>query len=58
MIVTHQWPKPIPLTQFDWSATLDDYDGAPDAGFQPIGHGATEEAAIADLREQIEEHGA
>lgn len=56
-IITHKWPKPIPLTSFDWSAVTDDYDGASDAGFQPIGHGATEQAAIADLAEQIEEHG-
>jgi hypothetical protein len=43
---------PIPLRQFDWSAIDDDtYDG-PGC---PIGAGATEAEAIADLLEQIEE---
>jgi hypothetical protein len=50
---------PIPIRCFDWSAVLaDEYDGAPDAGWQPVGHGETEQAAIADLLEQIEEHDA
>jgi len=57
-VVTNYWMKPIPTNKFDWSAVLDGYDGAPDAGFQPVGHGATEEEAIADLRDQIEEHDA
>jgi hypothetical protein len=35
-----------------YCATFDGYDGAPDAGFQPIGYGATEAEAIADLEEQ------
>ena len=56
-IVTRFWAKPIPINNFDWQATLDDYDGAPDAGWQPIGHGATEAEAIADLQEQLDEHG-
>lgn len=34
-----------------------EYDGAPDAGFQPVGYGKTEEAAVADLIEMEEEHG-
>jgi hypothetical protein len=55
IIRTHGWAKPIPIRDFDWCATLDDYDGAPDAGPQPIGYGATEEAAIADLKMQLEE---
>jgi hypothetical protein len=43
---------PIPIRDFDWSAVDDDtYDGEG----CPIGHGRTEEAAIADLMEQIEE---
>lgn len=50
----HVYP-PIPLRQFDWRATLGDYDGAPDAGHQPMGYGRTEEEAIADLQEQREE---
>lgn len=43
---------PIPIRDFDWSAVDDDtYDG-PGC---PIGSGPTEEAAIKDLLEQIEE---
>ena len=42
---------PIPDRRFDWSAVDDDtYDGPG----SPIGTGPTEEAAIADLMEQIE----
>jgi hypothetical protein len=45
---------PIPVRKFDWSAIDDDtYDGAEDSHC-PIGHGATEQEAIADLLEQIE----
>lgn len=51
-IVTNFWMKPIPLRQFDWSAVTDDYDGAEDS-HDPIGYGATEEKAIADLKEQM-----
>lgn len=47
---------PIGTTQFDWSAVLDDYDGAPDAGWQPVGYGATEAQAIANLQAEIEMH--
>jgi hypothetical protein len=43
----HVFP-PIPLRQFDWSAVLDDYDPG-----CPIGQGPTEEAAVADLLDQI-----
>jgi len=44
---------PIPGRSMDWSAVDDDtYDGAPDSNC-PIGRGPTEEAAIADLREQL-----
>ena len=43
---------PIPLRQFDWSATYDDYDGAPDSGNRgEIGYGRTEQEAIDDLKE-------
>lgn len=35
-----------------YQAIFDNYDGAPDAGFQPIGRGATEKEAIDDLLEQ------
>lgn len=47
---------PIPSRNFDWSAVLDNYDGAPDAGFNPVGHGATKKEAIENLIELIEEH--
>jgi hypothetical protein len=40
-----------------WHAYDDDtYDGAPDAGPQVVGHGATEYAAIADFWRQVAEH--
>lgn len=46
----HVYP-PIPIRQFDWCAYDDDtYDGPGSR----IGHGATEQAAIDDLLEQIE----
>lgn len=42
-IRTDYWPKPIPLRQFDWSATdSSTYDGAPDSGNRhQIGYGRT-----------------
>ena len=43
---------PIPIRDYDWSAVLDNYDGAPDADYHPVGHGATKELAIQDLLEQ------
>jgi len=47
---------PIPVRDMDWSATDDNYDGAEDSGNRhQIGRGATEEAAIADLLEQLED---
>ena len=43
---------PIPYRGWDWSAVDDDtYDGER----SPIGYGPTEAAAIADLKEQIED---
>lgn len=40
---------PIPIRSMDWSAIDDDtYDLG-----SPMGHGATEQEAIEDLREQI-----
>ncbi len=50
-IVTEFWPKPIPLRSRDWSAIDDDTYEPGD----PIGYGATEAEAIADLMAQIEE---
>lgn len=50
-IRTNYWAKPIPDRRFDWSAidyaTYDGLDG-------PIGFGATEAEAIADLKEKLE----
>ena len=43
-IVTDYWAKPVPLRQFDWTATFDDYEGG-----GPIGYGRTEQDAINDL---------
>lgn len=52
----HVFP-PIPDRSCDWSAIDEDtYDGAPDTHPPcPIGRGATEAEAIADLLEQIQE---
>lgn len=51
-IKTHYEYPPIPDRNFDWCAYDDDtYDGEG----SKIGWGATEEAAIADLMEQMEE---
>jgi hypothetical protein len=47
---------PIGTRQFDYSAVLDSYDGAQDAGWQPVGYGPTREAAREDLANEIEEH--
>lgn len=55
---SHDQP-PIPVRDMDWSAVTDDYDCDSDQdGFfslSPIGHGATEQEAIADLLDQLEE---
>lgn len=41
---------PIPDRGMDWTATFEDYDGAPDAKDRNlIGRGPTELSAIADL---------
>lgn len=48
---------PIPVRTFDWSAIDDDtYDGAEDSSC-PIGRGRTEQEAIDNLLEQIEDDG-
>jgi hypothetical protein len=49
-IITDYWRKPIPTDKFDWSAVEDGYEPP-----MPVGHGATEAEAIADLKRQIEE---
>jgi hypothetical protein len=56
---THEYP-PIPVRDMDWSAVDDDtydVDCDQDGYFSnsPIGRGATEEDAIKDLLEQLEE---
>ena len=40
---------PIPSRAFDYSAATDNYEPG-----QPIGYGPTEEAALADLRIELE----
>ena len=41
---------PIPIRDMDWSATLDGYEGG-----DPIGRGHTEDEAIADLKDQLDD---
>lgn len=60
-INTHFDYPPIPVRDMDWSAVTDDYDmtdvdetGQPYSNC-PVGHGATEQEAIADLLEQLED---
>jgi len=50
VIITEYWAKPIPQRQFDWSAVDADYEGG-----NPIGYGRTEQEAIADLKEQLDD---
>ena len=54
IITNHDYP-PIPVRMFDWSAHRDSWE----PGWGPVGHGATEAEAIADLldaeAEQYEE---
>lgn len=51
-IRTDYWAKPGPTRAYDWSAVFDNlYDGAPDAGPQWVGYGATEREAIINLLE-------
>lgn len=50
----HQIHPPIPTSSFDYSAILDDYDGAPDSPNQPVGYGKTPDLAIEDLIDQTE----
>jgi hypothetical protein len=41
---------PIPIRSLDWSATTEYYTPG-----GPVGHGATEEEAIADLKQQLDD---
>jgi len=50
-ICTDFWEKPVPSTAYDWSAVLDGYEGG-----DPIGYGSSEQAAIEDLKAQLDEH--
>lgn len=50
-IITNYWAKPIPLRQFDWSATYDN-DEPNDAGSMRTGYGRTEQDAVLDLIDQ------
>ena len=49
-IMTSYAPPPIPWRSFDWSA----WDDRLGADASAIGHGATEDAAIADFMDQLE----
>lgn len=48
-VKTKFWAKPIPDRRFDWEAIEEDYDLG-----SPMGFGATEQEAIADLLVEIE----
>lgn len=48
VIRTDYWPKPIPTDRADWTAWV---DGQEEWG---SGYGATQEEAIADLKEWLE----
>lgn len=47
-IITSHICPPVPSRQFDWSATEDGHEPG-----DAVGYGATEDAAIADLRMQL-----
>jgi hypothetical protein len=56
VINTDGWVKPIPCREFDWYASLDSYDYCTETGgSSPVGTGRTEQEAIADLLERLEE---
>jgi hypothetical protein len=46
---------PIPIRSFDWGAMVDDGSCDCPECHPPIGWGTTEQEAVADLMEQIEE---
>ena len=54
LYTSYEFP-PIPIRWMDWSCVSSEYDGAPDAGFQIIGQGINEQAAIDDWWEQYEQ---
>jgi hypothetical protein len=47
-VLTSFWLKPIPWRHYDWEATTSNYEPG-----HPIGFGATEADAIADLHVQL-----
>lgn len=49
-VITQNIYPPIPDRRFDWSAVTDNYEPG-----CPIGYGRTEQEAVADLAEQIED---
>lgn len=49
IIRTRYDPPPIPVREFDWSATTDNYEPG-----HPIGWGSTEAEAIRDLKKLID----
>lgn len=49
IVTDHVYP-PIPDRRWDWSAVTDNYEPG-----EPIGHGRTEQAAIDDLLQQLED---
>jgi hypothetical protein len=59
-IVTKYDPPPIPTRKYDWTATFEDYDADYDGYMcayygDPIGEGATEQEAIDNLLDQVDE---
>jgi hypothetical protein len=48
--ITSHWAKPSLMRQFDWEAVTDDYEPG-----DPIGYGVTEQEAVDDLVEQVED---
>lgn len=55
VIVTSYDYPPIPIRSFDWNATFDDYDGAPDGGHQCSGSSYTELGAVEELYSDYED---
>lgn len=49
---------PIPVRCCDWQAMLDGDEPSEEGPSPPVGRGATEEEAIADLIEQVEDRDA
>lgn len=47
-LISFDYP-PIPVRDFDWSATHPDYDGAEDANDGRVVHGRTRDAVIAEI---------